>query len=181
MAISADFDWAEMGQRIYARRLALKKTQQQLATEAGLTQNAIFRLEMGNTNPQISTIWAVAKALGMSSRELVRGVTDDDPRLGERMAAVRKILESGDDAAIRAMDNGLEGALTLLDRTGGSRHREVRGGSAGKSGRLLWQNLDADKDSQSLLSKLALEAASTDAPVLGSAINRKPRRKGFKQ
>jgi transcriptional regulator with XRE-family HTH domain len=181
MAMFADFDWAEMGQRIYARRLALKKTQQQLATEAGLTQNAIFRLEIGNTNPQISTIWAVAKALGMSSRELVRGVTDDDPRFGERMAAVRRILESGDDAAIRAMDHGLEGAQTLLDRTGGLRHREMHGGSGGKSGSLLWMNLDPNKDPKSLLSELALEAVSTNAPVLGSAKNRKPRRKGFKQ
>jgi len=112
-----DFEWAEVGQRIRARRLAQEKTQQQLATAAGLTQNAIFRLEAGNTNPQLSTLKVVAQALGTNARELVCGVEDADPRLGDRLVLVRRILESGDDAAIRAMDYGLENAQTVLERT----------------------------------------------------------------
>jgi transcriptional regulator with XRE-family HTH domain len=124
MAIYADFEWSEVGQRIRARRLAQKKTQQQLAREAGLTQNAIFRLEVGNTNPQIDTLRTVAKVLETDVRELVCGVTDTDPRLGERLAAVRSILESGDAAAIRAMDNGLESAQIVLDRTSGFWEKE---------------------------------------------------------
>jgi transcriptional regulator with XRE-family HTH domain len=119
MAKCADFGWSEVGQRIRARRLALKKTQQQLAEKAGLTQNAIFRLEAGDTNPQISTLRAVAKALGWNARELVCGVIDSDPRLGDRLVVIRRILESGDEAAIRAMDYGLENAQTVLDRTSG--------------------------------------------------------------
>jgi transcriptional regulator with XRE-family HTH domain len=119
MAKLTDFEWSEVGQRIRGRRLALKKTQKQLAENAGLTQNAIFRLEAGDTNPQISTLRVVAKALGTNARELVCGVTDTDPLLADRLVMVRRILESGDDAAIRAMDYGLENAQTVLDRTSG--------------------------------------------------------------
>jgi transcriptional regulator with XRE-family HTH domain len=119
MALYADFEWSEVGKRIRVRRLAQEKTQQQLAGEAGLTQNAIFRLEVGNTNPQLSTLRVVARALGTNVRELVCGVRDEDPRLGERLPVVRRILESGDPAAVRAMDHGLENATTLLERTSG--------------------------------------------------------------
>jgi transcriptional regulator with XRE-family HTH domain len=119
MAINADFDWSEVGQRIRGRRLAQQKTQQQLANEAGLTQNGIFRLEVGSTNPQISTLRAVAKALGTSTRELLCGVADSDRRSSDRLILMRRILESGDEAAIRAMDYGLENARTMLDRTSG--------------------------------------------------------------
>jgi transcriptional regulator with XRE-family HTH domain len=124
MAKCADFEWSEVGCRIRARRLALNRTQQQLAERAGLTQNAIFRLEAGDTNPQISTLRAVAKALGTNARELVCGVTDTDPRLADRLVVIRRILDSGDDAAIRAMDYGLENAQTVLDRTSGFWDRE---------------------------------------------------------
>ena len=124
MAKCADFEWSEVGQRIRARRLALNRTQQQLAGKAGLTQNAIFRLEAGDTNPQISTLRVVARALGANVRELVCGVADTEPRFSDRLVVVRRILESGDDAAIRAMDYGLENAQTVLDRTRGIWDRE---------------------------------------------------------
>jgi hypothetical protein len=81
--------------------------------------DAIFRLEVGNTNPQPSTLRVVARALDTNVRELVCGVRNEDPRLGNRLVLVRRILESGDPAAIRSMDHGLENATTLLERTTG--------------------------------------------------------------
>jgi transcriptional regulator with XRE-family HTH domain len=119
MGVRADFAWLEVGQRIRARRLVQEKTQQLLASQAGVTQNAIFRLEIGNTNPQLSTLRAVAEALGTTVRELVCGVPETDARLCDRLARVQRILEAGDPAAIRAMDYGLEIGEALLDRTGG--------------------------------------------------------------
>jgi transcriptional regulator with XRE-family HTH domain len=161
METCADFEWAEVGQRIRARRLALKKTQQQLGGEAGLTQNAIFRLETGDTNPQITTLRAVATALGTNARELVCGVMDADPQLGDRLAVVRQILESGDDGAIRAMDSGLENAQTILNRTRGL--RELRGTEVGKTGRR--RLIQEDEMLQLLLSKSREAPYSTTRPA----------------
>lgn len=117
MAIYADFGWFEVGERIRARRLAQQKTQQRLASAAGLTQNAIFRLEAGDTNPQIDTLRAVATALDTNVRELICGVAEAEPAIRDRLRLIRRIVESGDEGAIRVMDHGLEGAQTVLDRT----------------------------------------------------------------
>ena len=172
MVICADFDWSEVGQRIRARRLALKKTQQQLGSEAGLTQNAIFRLEAGDTNPQVTTLRAVATALGTHARELVCGVMDADPQLVGRLAALRRILESGDDAAIRAMDSGLENAQTILNRTKGL--RESHGVAGGMSGRPR-RPLEPDETLQLLLSTTpgplgAPSSATPNIEIAGSAV-----------
>jgi transcriptional regulator with XRE-family HTH domain len=159
MALRADFDWAEAGQRIRSRRLALQRTQQQLAKQARLTQNAIFRLETGETNPQIDTLRAVARALGTSARELICGINVDDPRLGNRLVLIRRIVESGDGDAIRAMDSGLENARTLLNRARGFGHgqkRRVEGKVTGK----LRVALPPDDDLRFLISSPAVRPAN---------------------
>ncbi len=45
-------------------RLDKKLTQQELAQQAGVTQNTITRLESGTTNPTVGTISRVASKLG---------------------------------------------------------------------------------------------------------------------
>lgn len=45
-------------------RLEKNMTQEELATEAGVTQNTITRLESGTTNPTLGTASRIAKALG---------------------------------------------------------------------------------------------------------------------
>jgi transcriptional regulator with XRE-family HTH domain len=150
MAFFVDFEWPEVGGRIRARRLAQNRTQQNLASEAELTQNAIFRLEAGETNPQIDTLRAVAKALGASVRELVCGVTDAEPQVRDRLNLMRRILESGDGGAIRIMDHGLESAQMLLDRTSRIKEREPRANPVVRNGKLRL-HLQPDKDLELLL------------------------------
>lgn len=150
MAMFPDFEWADVGDRIRARRLALGKTQQELAGLSGLTQNGIFRLEAGDTNPQIDTLRAVSNALKMSVRELICGLDRDDKRLGSRMLLVKNVLDSGDDAAIRAMDYGLQNAQTILDRTRGLPSRKVHESATEPRGRLRVKRKD-DEDLQVLL------------------------------
>lgn len=111
-----DFCWAEVGTRIRDRRMRRGLSQQALATAAEITQNGIFRLEAGETNPQLSTLRQIAAALGCSVRELVVGASSDDPILAQRLGRVKRLVESKDPAAIRAMDNGLETAEALLER-----------------------------------------------------------------
>lgn len=116
MVNSQDFSWSEVGNRIRDLRLRLGVSQQALASSAGLTQNGIFRLEAGETNPQLSTLQRIASALGCSVRELVVGIPADDPALAQLFRRVKRVIESKDPAAIRAMDNGIETAEDLLDR-----------------------------------------------------------------
>jgi transcriptional regulator with XRE-family HTH domain len=49
--------------RIRERREALAMTREQLAEKAGLTYNAIYRIETGQREPMASTLGAIAKAL----------------------------------------------------------------------------------------------------------------------
>lgn len=168
MGVVSDFAWIEVGQRIRARRLAHRKTQQWLGEKAGLTQNAIFRLEAGNTNPQLSTLSAVAKALGTSARQLICGVTDADPGLDIRFGQVHRILNSGDPAAIRVMDGGLENAELLLDRTRGIREEHP---SVLRFGRRII-SARAPQMPSALVSKPVLKPSRSSAkPVTADARN----------
>lgn len=113
-----DFSWVEVGSRIRDRRILRRISQQTLADAAGITQNAVFRIEAGDTNPQLSTLRQIAKALGCSIRDLVVGVPENAPILLERLRRVKMVVESGDQAALRAIDNGIETAEALLERSG---------------------------------------------------------------
>ena len=121
MTLSADFTWAELGARIRDRRLRLGLSQQALAAAAGITQNGVFRLEAGETNPQLATLQQVAGALRCSVRDLVAGGSQTSPILADRFRRVRRVVEAGDEAALKAMDSGLETAEALLERSGGRR------------------------------------------------------------
>jgi transcriptional regulator with XRE-family HTH domain len=46
-------------------------SQRALASMAGITQAALFRLESGETDPRLSTLRALAKALGVTVAEII--------------------------------------------------------------------------------------------------------------
>jgi transcriptional regulator with XRE-family HTH domain len=46
-------------------------SQRALAQAAGITQAALFRLESGETDPRLSTLRALANALGVSVAEII--------------------------------------------------------------------------------------------------------------
>ena len=117
MQIGTDFTWSEVGTRIRQRRTARGLSQQALADAAYLTQNAIYRLEAGESNPQITTLQQVAAGLGCSLRELMCGVPETATQLSGRLSRVRAIIESGDQDAIHTLDNGIEAAEMLLMRS----------------------------------------------------------------
>ncbi len=146
MALDKDFSWSEVGARIRDLRKQLNLSQQALASAAGITQNGVFRLETGATNPQLTTLQQIAAALECSVRYLVSGAPDREPAFADRYQRVQRIVESGDDIAIRAMDNGLENAQELLER-GGSRREQL-------SGRILTVKGSPDPDDLFLLHTL---------------------------
>lgn len=115
---SPDFSWAEVGSRIRGRRLSRGMSQQKLAEAADITQNGVFRIEAGDTNPQLSTLHRIAEALDCSVRDLIVGVSESGPVLVDRLRKVKMIIESGDRAALKVIDNGIETAEALLERSG---------------------------------------------------------------
>ena len=46
-------------------------SQRALASQAGITQAALFRLESGTTDPRLSTLRALAKALNVTVAEII--------------------------------------------------------------------------------------------------------------
>lgn len=64
-------DMETMGERLRAEREAAELTQQQLATEAGVTKQAISQIESGATkNPEASTLEPICRRLNVNLRWL---------------------------------------------------------------------------------------------------------------
>ena len=116
MVDNNEFTWKEVGERVRNRRMALQVSQETLAVAAGLTQNGVFKVEAGETNPQLSTLQGIARALDCSVRDLIVGIPEGDPSLTAHLRRVQRIVESGDDVAIRVMETGFENAEAFLDR-----------------------------------------------------------------
>ena len=133
MTARSDFTWAELGQRIRDRRLAAEKSQQMLASAAGITQNAVFHIEVGDVNPQLRSLQGIAKELKCTVRELLCGKPDADTRFSGDLARVLRVLESDDPAAVAALKGGLAAAEGLLDCAG--RHPAAMSRAAKKRAR----------------------------------------------
>jgi transcriptional regulator with XRE-family HTH domain len=63
-----------LGAVIRRARLAKGASQEALAFHAGITTGTLQRLELGQSDPAWSTIRSVARALGLSLRELAAAV-----------------------------------------------------------------------------------------------------------
>jgi transcriptional regulator with XRE-family HTH domain len=114
-----DFSWQELGHRVKDWRMRAGLSQKQLAKAAGLTPAGLFRIEAGNTNPQLETLRSIAAALGRSVREMFCGHLKDDTVAGPRAAAYRvvdRVLESGDEAALNVLSSAILTCQVLLDR-----------------------------------------------------------------
>ena len=59
-----------VGKRIFTLRKQLKLTQATLASNAGMEESALQRIEAGRTNPTIKTLYKVSKALNINLKDL---------------------------------------------------------------------------------------------------------------
>jgi transcriptional regulator with XRE-family HTH domain len=60
-----------LGQNVRARRLERGLTQEKLAHELAISVAYVSLIERGGRNPPFTTVIAIARALGVSPRELV--------------------------------------------------------------------------------------------------------------
>ena len=65
---------AALGQNVRARRETRELTQEKLAEKAGLDPTYISGIERGLRNPGIKNVARLARALGFSTAELLKGV-----------------------------------------------------------------------------------------------------------
>ncbi len=65
---------AALGQNVRRRREARDLTQEKLAEKAGLDPTYISGIERGLRNPGIKNVARLAKALGLTTAELCKGV-----------------------------------------------------------------------------------------------------------
>ena len=76
--MSADHNTAcgdELGRTIAARRKDLGVTQEDLAALTGLSTRSIGQLELGQTNPRLSSLLVVLTALGLDLTITTRSAT----------------------------------------------------------------------------------------------------------
>ena len=59
-----------VGKQICTLRKQLKLTQASLASNAGMEESALQRIEAGRTNPTINTLYKVSKALNVDINDL---------------------------------------------------------------------------------------------------------------
>jgi len=69
MAERAENDLREFGEKLRAIRKAKKLSTEQLANMAELELVQVNRIELGKSNPKLSTIRSLARALEVSPRE----------------------------------------------------------------------------------------------------------------
>jgi transcriptional regulator with XRE-family HTH domain len=94
-----------LGARLRARREALGMSQAKLGEKAGISANYVGVLERGQKLPTLDTLVALAKALGVSTSDLL-GEARPDPWLEEVVtvaAAMPRPLRPVALAVIRAM------------------------------------------------------------------------------
>ena len=83
-----------LGTRLKQLRRARRLTQEQLAERAGLSYKFVGEVERGQGNPTLTTMAALAEALGVGLIDLL-GIEGERPKLSSRQATqVREALAS---------------------------------------------------------------------------------------
>lgn len=71
-------DYTIVGKRIQQYRLAIGKTQEELADKAGISANYLSNLETGQAAGRLDKYFNVAQALGVTVDMLINNISDQD-------------------------------------------------------------------------------------------------------
>jgi transcriptional regulator with XRE-family HTH domain len=87
MALVGVLDLMPIKDRLRELRTAAGLTQQELAVKAGLSMSAVAHLEGGRIpDPRLSTLKALARALGVSLDDLARDEGEEPPKKTRKKA-----------------------------------------------------------------------------------------------
>lgn len=91
-------DLARLGKKIRDARKGKDITLEMLATDSGVSKSVLSQVERGTTNPTLSTLWNIARALSLDPLELfgsTSGPRDGDDYDGTLIAEVNApVIES---------------------------------------------------------------------------------------
>src|SRR5262249_40818640 len=99
---------SDFAQRLRKARDSARLTQAQLASDVGVTSQAVSQWERGETLPEIRNIPRIAAALRLDAAELL-GLLDDDVRDDQRPTLVRSIRDGEGPAGPLRPGGGLPG------------------------------------------------------------------------
>ncbi len=71
---TVDHVYTELGKRIVKARNAKGMSQEKLATDSGIDRSHMGFIEQGRRKPTLSTLFKIAKSLGMSLEQLFKGL-----------------------------------------------------------------------------------------------------------
>lgn len=101
-----------IGERIRQTRKARGLTLEQVARRIGLTQGAISQIELGRTNPSVSTLKALADSLGITVGDLFNGARPTRSlvvRPGQR-----RVLSSGNGITYHLLTPDTSGRIEFI-------------------------------------------------------------------
>jgi len=71
---TVDHVYTELGKRIVKARNAKGMSQEKLATDSGIDRSHMGFIEQGRRKPTLSTLFKIAKSLGVSLEQLFKGL-----------------------------------------------------------------------------------------------------------
>ncbi len=74
MKTSVDQVYKELGKRIVKARNAKGMSQEKLAADSGIDRSHMGFIEQGRRKPTLSTLFKIAKSLGMTLEQLFKGL-----------------------------------------------------------------------------------------------------------
>ncbi len=80
MGINPDGRYADFARELQKKRKQCDMSLGELARQAGIAKSNLSRLESGDGNPSLETLWALSRALNVGVRDLI-----DPPNLGTRV------------------------------------------------------------------------------------------------
>jgi transcriptional regulator with XRE-family HTH domain len=93
MSAGENFDAAAFAKRMKHYRVLRDMTLQDVADAAGITKSHVWELEQGrSTNPSVSAIWGIARALSISPATLL-GMNTDVPPLHPTALKIAGIVD----------------------------------------------------------------------------------------
>jgi transcriptional regulator with XRE-family HTH domain len=122
--------------RIRELRMAKRWSQERLAEEAGLSMDAISRIERGERDPRLETVAQIARALGIALPKLLKfggpplrssKAKDDLTRSGEE-----EILDAATPELAEALIKAIRSVLKVPPRA--RRHKRSNAAAKGRAG-----------------------------------------------
>lgn len=105
-----------LGKRIANLRKQKGMNQEDFADVSGKMINTISNIERGLSDPKVTTLMSISKALNISIEELFSETKQEQPaeELSSNISAILQILKKQDDKTLKVIQKQIEALLELV-------------------------------------------------------------------